>query len=389
MEEGEGKRPRVASTPSLHPDRLTIVLTTSPIKTHPSTRLIEEVFESIAVLAGLGECRKIIVADGVKVRERDKFRSGICTPEAMSNYRHYLSRLEALTKTEGSPLRAAEALLALDSARLRARLRQGLMRVATPFVLVAQHDRSFVRPVEVSHVLDVMETANADTVCTTSGRVNYVGFPTTTTLSHGSYVASKYGLAVEPVTRDVPDPKVDGSNPGRGLMITTRRTTSARARSGCSPWSSSTTACTSRPRGGTCPGCLAGRGREPTEGGLHRGYPGSAHAENDPGGVCRTEDVGRGRRRARAHAAFGTFVYQDDSEGDQVRPHRRARHVLTAGGSCRKYGLDTRTRPRSAGGRSRADGSRALGRGDVRDRDGVQGRSGVRRVERGRQRLAS
>ena len=85
MEEGEGKRPRVASTPSLHPDRLTIVLTTSPIKTHPSTRLIEEVFESIAVLAGLGECRKIIVADGVKVREHDKFRSGICTPEAMSN----------------------------------------------------------------------------------------------------------------------------------------------------------------------------------------------------------------------------------------------------------------------------------------------------------------
>ena len=33
--------------------------------------------------------------------------------------------------------------------------------------------------------------------------------------------------------------------------------------------------------------------------------------------------------------------------------------------------------------------SRALGRGDVRDRDGVQGRSGVRRFERGRQRLAS
>ena len=77
-----------------------------------------------------------------------------------------------------------------------------------------QHDRS-VRPVEVSHVLDVMETANEHTVCTDSGRVNYVGFPTTTTLSHRSYVASKYGLAVEPVTRDVPDPKVDGSKPGR------------------------------------------------------------------------------------------------------------------------------------------------------------------------------
>ena len=154
----EATRARVGSTPPLDPGRLTIVLTTSPIKTHPSTRLIEEVFESAAVLAGLGGCRKIIVADGVKVREHDKFRSGICTPDAMANYGHYLSRLDALTKTEGSPLCGAE-LLALDERHGFAHaLRRGLMRVATPFVLVAQHDRSFVRPVEVSHVLDVMET---------------------------------------------------------------------------------------------------------------------------------------------------------------------------------------------------------------------------------------
>jgi hypothetical protein len=90
------------------------------------------------------------------------------------------------------------------------------MRVATPFVLVAQHDRSFVRPVEVSHVLDVMERVNTNTQCTSSGRVNYVGFPTTTTLSHETYVASKYGLAVEPVTFPVRDAKVTGSNPVGG-----------------------------------------------------------------------------------------------------------------------------------------------------------------------------
>jgi hypothetical protein len=212
----EATRARVGSTPPLDPGRLTIVLTTSPIKTHPSTRLIEEVFESAAVLAGLGGCRKIIVADGVKVREHDKFRSGICTPDAMANYGHYLSRLDALTKTEGSPLCGAE-LLALDERHGFAHaLRRGLMRVATPFVLVAQHDRSFVRPVEVSHVLDVMERVNTNTQCTSSGRVNYVGFPTTTTLSHETYVASKYGLAVEPVTFPVRDAKVTGSNPVGG-----------------------------------------------------------------------------------------------------------------------------------------------------------------------------
>ena len=335
MEEGEGKRPGVASTPSLHPDRLTIVLTTSPIKTHPSTRLIEEVFESIAVLAGLGECRKIIVADGVKVREHDKFRSGICTPEAMSNYMHYLSRLEALTKTEGSPLRGAE-LLALDERHGFAHaLRRGLMRVATPFVLVAQHDRSFVRPVEVSHVLDVMETANEHTVCTDSGRVNYVGFPTTTTLSHGSYVASKYGLAVEPVTRDVPDPKVDGSNPGRGHSTNEEQRPSTlrllplvqfydSMHVASTRWYLSRVFGRSRyvnlPRGGFIEDTLG------------------QHMLRTIREECAGPRASDADAVARAHAAFGTFVYQDDSEETKCG-HIDGHDVLTAHGSCRKYGF--------------------------------------------------
>ena len=339
MEEGEGKRPRVASTPSLHPDRLTIVLTTSPIKTHPSTRLIEEVFESIAVLAGLGDCRKIIVADGVKVREHDKFRSGICTPEAMSNYRHYLSRLEALTKTEGSPLRGAELLVLDERHGFAHALRRGLMRVATPFVLVAQHDRSFVRPVEVSHVLDVMETANEHTVCTDSGRVNYVGFPTTTTLSHRSYVASKYGLAVEPVTRDVPDPKVDGSKPGRSGTNDQLRTNDERPSTlkllplvqfydsmhvASTRWYLSRVFGRSRyvnlPRGGFIEDTLG------------------QHMLRTVREECVGPRASDADAVARAHAAFGTFVYQDDSMETKCG-HIDGHDVLTAKGSCRKYGF--------------------------------------------------
>ena len=49
--------------------------------THPSTRVLEEVFASIARFAGAGACAKVIVADGVKMREGEdatcKFRSGI------------------------------------------------------------------------------------------------------------------------------------------------------------------------------------------------------------------------------------------------------------------------------------------------------------------------
>ena len=41
---------------------------------------------------------------------------------------------------------------------------------------------------------------------------------------------------------------------------------------------------------------------------------------------------------ARAHAAFGTFVYQDDSMETKCG-HIDGHDVLTAKGSCRKYGF--------------------------------------------------
>ena len=49
----------------------------------------------------------------------------------------------------------------LSNATCAATLRRGLMRVATPFVLVAQHDRSFVRAMDVEHVIDVMQETNS------------------------------------------------------------------------------------------------------------------------------------------------------------------------------------------------------------------------------------
>jgi hypothetical protein len=66
--------------------RVTVVLTTSPCCINPSTRLIEEVIASIS-FAGLEKCRKLIVCDGVKVREENKFRSGKVTGEGLVEIR--------------------------------------------------------------------------------------------------------------------------------------------------------------------------------------------------------------------------------------------------------------------------------------------------------------
>lgn len=168
-------------------ERVTIVLTTSPCISLPSTRCIEEVLASIADFGGLKGARKIIVCDGVKCRDVNKFRSGVVTKEARAKYEVYLQRLMHLTQTQG-PLYGAELLRLEERHGFGHALKRGIMRVVTPYVLVCQHDRSFRRRVRMSDVVKVMDE-NPDSV-------SYVGFATKTTLQHDRHILS-YDLHVE------------------------------------------------------------------------------------------------------------------------------------------------------------------------------------------------
>ena len=173
--------------------------------------MLEEVFASIAHFAGAGACAKVIVADGVKMREGEdatsKFRAGVVTREAEGKYRHYLRRVERLTRTKTSVLYGARLLILHERHGFAHALRRGICRaVSTPFVLVAQHDRSFVRAADLAAVVDAMAAANAKAPLSravgsepsAAFRLNYVGFPTSTTVTHARHVRSKYALEIAP-----------------------------------------------------------------------------------------------------------------------------------------------------------------------------------------------
>jgi len=174
--------------------------------------VLEEVFASIARFAGAGACAKVIVADGVKMREGEdatcKFRSGIVTRDAERKYRHYLRRVKRLTLTPGSVLHGARLMVLEQRHGFAHALRRGICRaVRTPFVLVAQHDRSFVRAADLAAVVDAMAAANALAPLSRKTpsadepskiRLNYVGFPTSTTATHARHVLSKYALTIVP-----------------------------------------------------------------------------------------------------------------------------------------------------------------------------------------------
>ena len=63
---------------------LTVVITTSPISTHPSTAMLEEVVGSFALVPGLRSCPTVVVFDGYKVKDQPRYRSGAAAAPHLS-----------------------------------------------------------------------------------------------------------------------------------------------------------------------------------------------------------------------------------------------------------------------------------------------------------------
>lgn len=104
---------------------VTIVLTTSPCRSHPSTMLIEETVSSIARHAGASpatETRLLVVCDGVKVRAKSKFRSGQVDEDGAARYEAYLDRLAWLARDETGPLRGGDSSTG-GASRIRTRVK--------------------------------------------------------------------------------------------------------------------------------------------------------------------------------------------------------------------------------------------------------------------------
>ena len=163
-------------------DKLTVILCTSPVKTNPSTALIEETVGSMRHHApALAECPTLVLCDGYKVRDAPKYRSGQVTAEGGAKYEAYVAKLRALNF--GKMVRCAERQ------GFGFALKHALTFVRTPYVIVVQHDRNFVRAVDVEPIVKCLERHDA--------WLKYVGLPTSTTLHYQRLVLSKYGIRVD------------------------------------------------------------------------------------------------------------------------------------------------------------------------------------------------
>ena len=199
----EDRIPRKGEMPSME-ELLTIIVTTSPIKSHPSTELLERTFDTFH-LAGQEflNCPKVIVCDGYRQRDDGKatskkhniskqaMRNGIVTEEQANNYILFKERLQKLCKEapSNSPFRHTTVEQLDERMGYGFALRHALRHcVSTPFVCVIQHDRTFMRQTPMYEVLHTMWRHRT---------IKYVGISMRSNLMYRDIFKSKYGKASE------------------------------------------------------------------------------------------------------------------------------------------------------------------------------------------------
>lgn len=178
-------------------DLVTLICVTSPVRSNPSTEMLEWTMRSFARGGGLGRCRSLIASDGYKVAQagqKEKPKSGRVAPESIAPYEEFRSRLDALIgePSSGDDWTAnARHLRMASHCNFSGCVKACLDAVATPFVLVLQHDRNCLRPFDARGILRAMELSR--------GIVKYVGLPTKASLARASvkYNQSRWGLTFD------------------------------------------------------------------------------------------------------------------------------------------------------------------------------------------------
>lgn len=201
--------PIPATMPPL-PDLLTIIVTTSPIKSNPSTELLEQIFDTFHFAgAEFLQCPKVIVCDGCRIKggkhlahengskvsqkysnTKQALRNGIATSEQAQKYEEFKERLIQLCQEKNnntsSPFVNTTVEVLQERHGYGFALRHALRHcINTPYVCVIQHDRTFMRTTPIRQTLEAMY-ANPD-------KIKYVGMNMRSNLIYRDIFMSKYG----------------------------------------------------------------------------------------------------------------------------------------------------------------------------------------------------
>ena len=197
----ESLRRRLEEMPKLE-DLLTIIVTTSPVRSNPSTELLEKVFDTFKYCGDdfAYKCRKIIICDGCRTRDegttkkhnndKQSMRNGIVTVDQNQSYLAFKNNLKRLCQEcnePGIPSPFSHTIVhELDVRQgYGFALRYGLREcVVTPYVIVIQHDRTFMRPTPIADTIRAMWY---------NSNIKYVGMSMRSNLTMRDQFIGQYG----------------------------------------------------------------------------------------------------------------------------------------------------------------------------------------------------
>lgn len=190
--------PKTEAMPALE-DLLTIIVTTSPIKSNPSTELLERVFDTF-FHGGHDfalKCRKVIICDGCREKSdgvskrhanpKQAMRNGIVDSEQLESYKEFKAALRRLCASAppDSPFSKAEVEELESRHGYGFALRHALRNcVQTPYVIVIQHDRTFMRPCPIAESVRTMWH---------HPNIKYIGMSMRSNLMYRDIFLGKYG----------------------------------------------------------------------------------------------------------------------------------------------------------------------------------------------------
>ena len=220
---------------------LTVIIQTSPVPSHPSTSLIDALFNSFDRVDGLKSCNIVLLCDGCdhitakdennKLPQNYKHGSTLSN-ESYLNYRLYLNQLREKIKhrtptycptDKGSILllelpkrygsaSALEAVFPMFSATKKINDEFictysaviSPILTPTPYVMVGQHDNFFVEDVNyLPEILQYMQRQE-------SSWLQCLHFPSTATLNYVEKIKRRYQLDLQPFCRECNNTSIKG-----------------------------------------------------------------------------------------------------------------------------------------------------------------------------------
>lgn len=197
---------------------VTVIISTSPLPSHPSTAVIDAVLQSHSRFCPeLVACRRIVVFDGYKVGLTLRLKKGNVTEGIASGYEAYKAQLKqlicggesCLIQQESQKLliggqRQYAELCVQKSADGRAvfveagkqigfalGVKAALGQVDTPYVFVQQHDWALCSPLPLQDMLAAMESCIQQDV---NVPINYIGLNNKRSMNYSSRVVANDAL---------------------------------------------------------------------------------------------------------------------------------------------------------------------------------------------------